>query len=112
MVRNGSHQVRGSPHRQEVPGAVQGMKSRPGHLRAVADVMQPRRIDEQPAVLVRHRRSHRPRTGSDFAGVVPAVTQAGQQAPGQLRRFAGAAGRRATSVRVHVTERYAGLEPT
>ena len=43
--------------------------------------------------------------------MVPAVIQAGQQAPGQLRRFAGAASRRSSSVRVHVTERYAGLEP-
>src|SRR5664279_3209467 len=43
MVCDGSHQVRWSPHRQEVAGAVEWMKAGDGYLRAVADVMQPRR---------------------------------------------------------------------
>ena len=44
--------------RTEVPGAVERMEARPGDLRGIADVMQPRGRDEEPDVVVVHGAGH------------------------------------------------------
>ena len=83
---------------------IQGMEASVCDLRAVPDVMEPRRRDKQQAVWLRYRSGGDLGLRGDFASVIPPRPHVGQQAARKVLSLSGFAQALAAQDHRHATD--------